>query len=323
MVKVLLSLSLLGQAPVEPVVVSIDKFDTPNGDAVYCLADAHLGSEELVRQEHVDFLEAVKSKENACVIGEDMSYYDESDYRVEKFIDSMFKRSMPEVVLPRNSALENGARSCREHTVPFYNAECRHEVVYNSVNSVDSKDGHDNLIATVEPFILGLKQYNIDWIKFYSRWHISTSKKYIQNGMNTWASNDQKKLKAYNFENEAVDISILHGLHHVLQDSSSQPEGSWFMRSKVDDSRKKNVFIFAGATHINRIVSTLEKYFKFTKSAADKHRKFSSDRFDVFEEKERRDEQDFIENYAVNITDFFALEKDQEKEQESASPECP
>lgn len=165
----------------------------------------------------------------------------------------------------------------------------------------------------MRPLVLNLKHYGVDWLDDYWRKHVDEFEIFLQTINDVREKEWLRELNERWFQNKAVDIRLLHGLHEVLHDVTPQSIESWFMRSKINDNDRKNIFIFAGAGHINRIIPTLEKQFKFIKSSIDKQRIFSSDRFDVVKEVDRYDGQGIIDKYAVNITDFFAQEKDQEQ----------
>lgn len=315
-VKALLGLSLMGKAPVESVVVSIDKYETPTHDTVYLLGDAHFGSAALIRQEQIDFMKAVKSKENAYVIAEDASHYDGDNHEVKEFIEAHFRG------IVKNTALRDLVSGCKKHDILVFNAECRHEIVH-AKKWFDTGSAYDNLAAKIMPVMHNLRQYNIDWLRNYRREYIEVDeednikfKALDDNTGSFFASKSRKVKKEEDFQNKAVDIRILNAIHTIVYGDLQSSE------LKIENEGKKNIFIFAGFAHIRNLIPTLEKYLKYVARSAAGQKKFSARRPSIKELVDTKGEllggmrkQKIIDTYGVNITEFFAQEEDQEKQE--------
>lgn len=344
-IKALLGLSLMGKFPVESVVISIDKYQTPDLDTVYLLGDVHIGSPALISQEQIDFMAAVKNKKNVYVVAEDMSYYSGNNQAVRELIHAKFKEfdreasALPHEII-KNSALNNIAGSCKSYSIPFFNAECRHEVVYRTP-MFDRKKSYDSLAATLVPLINNLTQYRIHWLRDYCREHIGIDWEEHNAGSELVPRNifydgyffpsfESQGQKDTDFLSKAVDIHILYALHDITHNNARtldlevssilydaikwiMPKPLSFVESKINRGGR-NIFVFAGLKHIGHIIPTLKKDFKYVRSSTRGKKKFSSARFAI-DGLGVNDQREFIDTYGVNITDFFAQEEDQEKQE--------
>lgn len=316
LVKVLLGLSLMGKAPVESVIVSIDKYQTPDLDIVYVFAEDHFGTPALTRQEQADFIAAVKKKKNAYVIAEDPTECDDSiDRQVKQFNDLLFERAATKIDFNSQELVENGSlryllKQFKDHKISAFGAECRQEIEHAKYY-FDNGRAYDNLAAHLVSYMRDLKQYKINWLSDYWREHMRVKKdstKFIGSLKKSKFKTRDKKNN--DFTTKAVDIRILHALHTIMQDNTQALRSNTNSDLQVTSNDKKNIFIFAGYAHIYRVMPTLWRYFGCVKNSIDEER-FSRSRFFIEDLGEADRNKEFIDRFKVNITDFFAQEEDQ------------
>lgn len=300
---IILGFSTLSQA----VIVSIDRYEAPNGRTIYLFGDAHIGNNELIQYEQDAFVAAARQKEAVCIV-EDMMDYQGDNCQIREIIDNdIYSRLLEsdDSVLRMSSFLFGLKARCVANNIICYNAECRHglQLVFTNFSAFCQEYDRvlDDLRAYRDSPLLNI-----------------CAKKGISVEIKMSLYKDTPIGVACCVADGAVlfDISLERILNNIIE--------------KNDD--KRDIFICAGAKHIEHFI-TYSSYGKYTKKSLDVSPvfEFEKKRLSLFVETEQiaklcwgsmsADEtiiqrrelireriNTFVSDYRADIAQFFKLE---------------